>query len=177
MISWRIAQWSTSLVLLAIGAAHAQPLDLGRPHRNILGFEILGRSGLAGIAYERQLTERFGAGIGGGSGWDIVDQEASGLVPIYVTLAPVGNRHRVFVGAGVALVHVSRDIQAFGWVPRIGWSTYRTVTVGYEHHGDTGVWRVTLGAWHQQTGVPGGVLNVREGGFFFMPGFFKGFRF
>jgi len=152
--------------------ARRAPAVTSSPKRNLLALDVLARSGLVGVAYERDLSTRVGIGIGGGTGWDVIEEQGvSGLIPLYVSWSPVGRTHRLYVAAGFALVHVPASYRnyAVGWEPRIGWSAYGTGGIGYEHRGPNKVWRLTLNVWYQPSGIPGGYLNARERGIFVMP--------
>lgn len=172
--AWRL---TGSTMTPVVPAEPAQIVE-GPEEKNVAAIGV-GLGGLLGVAYERNLASRLGIGIGLGSSWDIVDEQASGLIPVYVSTTPIGRKHRLYAGGGVAFVHVPASVRdyAVGWEPRIGWSTYPNVSVGYEYRGVETVWRVTYGVWHQPSGIPGGALNVRESGFFTAPGFLIAKRF
>lgn len=160
-------------------AAHEPPKR--KTGRNVFGFEIAGRSGLAGLVYERELGARVGIGVGAGPGWDIILENGPGLIPLYASWSPAGDTHRFYTGAGVAFAHVSSSLRDYfvNFKPRIGWSVYRTGTVGYEHRlkNNEGFWRLGLNVWYQPFGVPGGLLNMQDSGFAFVPAFSMVWRF
>jgi hypothetical protein len=174
-LSWRLAG---AKIAPAVPTAALAPVVDESERKNVAAIGV-GLGGLLAVAYERNLAPRLGVGIGLGSGWDIIDETGSGLIPVYVSATPIGRKHRLYAGGGVALVHVSASVRdyAVGWEPRVGWSTYPNFSAGYEHRGDSTVWRVTYGVWHQKSGIPGGLLNVRESGIFTAPGFFVAKRF
>jgi hypothetical protein len=153
--------------------------DAAKPARkNLIALDVLGRGGLFGVTYERNVAPRVGVGVGIGSGFSLEENDP-GLIPLYLSWTPVGTKHRVAIGAGMALAHVPASYRdyAVGWQPRIGWSAYPTVGVGYEYRGDSTVWRFSIDVWNQPLGVPGGYLTPRESGLFTLAGFLVGKRF
>jgi hypothetical protein len=149
--------------------------------RNLLGFDVLGRGGLVGIAYERELSTRIGIGVGGGLGWDIILESAPGFVPVSISWSPLGETHRLYTSGGIALVHVSENLRDYfvNFEPRIGWSAYSIGGVGYEHRlrDNDGFWRLVLNTWYQPSGIPGGLLDMQDSGFALVPSYSIVWRF
>ena len=114
---------AVSLLLLAFASTtHAQ--DQPRSDANQFGIELGGQSLLAGFTYERSVTERLGLGFGLGS------VLLAATYPLYVSWTPVGDRHRLYLGAGVTVIDgggFERPIE-----------TARMMTVGYQHRSKSG---------------------------------------
>ena len=109
---------AVGLLLLAFAStAHAQ--NRSRSAANEFGVELGGRPGLIGFDYERHVSERLALGVGVGSALLVA------TFPLYVSWTPVGDTHRVYLGAGATIF----DGGGFAHTTE----TARMLTVGYEH--------------------------------------------
>ena len=97
--------WLTLVVVAvfvtAAAPAESQPVPRDRP--NLAGVELLGRAILYSVNYERYVTERVGLGAG------VAVHPGATVVPLYLSLNPVGDRHSLYIGAGVTLGITGRD--------------------------------------------------------------------
>ncbi len=83
--------WMGSVLigLLTVSPARAQ--------KNVVSLELLGRSSLYSVNYERSLAPRFGVGAGIAE-LNFGNQNAM-IVPLYVSATPIGSQHSLYVGA------------------------------------------------------------------------------
>ncbi|HJU42963.1 MAG TPA: hypothetical protein VJ691_09110 [Vicinamibacterales bacterium] len=167
------------LCLVSLGLVNAAQAQTTRT-RHFFGIDVFGRGGVLGLSYEVDLTPRLGVGAGAGMGWGITVEGTPGIFPIYLSWTPLGDTHRLYLGGGVGLAHVSSRWRGYfvDAEPRIGWSAYRVASIGYERRRrDQWLWRVTMNLWHQPSGIPGGLLQVDESGWVPAPAFTVGARF
>lgn len=138
----------------AVADGVARPRTNGPPRRaNLFGIDLLGRALIISLNYERYVTPRVGLGVGVGSGGG--DDEL--IIPLYVSLNPIGPAHSLYAGAGASVEWGRYSSDAWG-----------TVTVGYEYRGkDRMVARLTLN----------GMFDRESEGVFLWPGFMFGARF
>ena len=80
-------------------SAQAQTVSQSEP--NLIGVELLGRAFLYSVNYERNITQRFGIGVGMAT-WEI-DNRLIGLFPMYLSVTPIGHKHRPYFTAGMTL--------------------------------------------------------------------------
>jgi hypothetical protein len=117
-----------ALVLLStVWTAHAQIGTADKP--NMAGVELLGRGLILTANYERDLTNRVGAGAGL-MYWSINDTQIT-IVPLYLSATPIGQTHRLYLAAGITT--------GFG-----GWGFDQTAragvaTAGYEYRARSGL--------------------------------------
>ncbi len=89
------------LLVLGLGAREA-----AAETRNTVYVEMLGKGGLWGAGYDRQITRRFGAGVA--ASFYVIDHERVSSLSPYVAAYLLGHaRHRWFVHAGPQIVHVA----------------------------------------------------------------------
>ena len=93
-----------AVLLMTAAPAESQPVPRGQP--NLAGVELLGRGILYRMNYERYFTERVG--LGGG----VAAYPGGTVVPLYLSLNPVGDRHSLYLGAGATFGFTEDDSDA-----------------------------------------------------------------
>lgn len=121
------------LILLAPASARGGAVREDRP--NLIAGELGGKAIIYSVMYERYLHSRVGIGIGG-MAW--LGDDTAGLIPLTVSLIPVGDVHSLYLSAGVDLIVGVADYEEDP--PVLG-----TFTIGYQYHSHGGLFvRPTL---------------------------------
>ena len=102
-------------------------------HRHTVYLELFGKGGLWGVGYDFHVHPKIAVGATG-SFLAHDDERQLSLSP-YVTLYPVGIRHRLFVQAGPQLVHVTQMSPVPEWPGRQDTGVGAEVGSGYELRG------------------------------------------
>lgn len=102
-------------------------------HRHTVYVELLGKGGLWGVGYDFLVHAKIAMGATG-SFLAHDDERQLSLSP-YVTLYPVGVRHRLFLQAGPQLVHVSQMSPVPEWPGQHDTGVGGEVSSGYELRG------------------------------------------
>ncbi len=112
---------------LAVSTAEAQSVRRSQP--NVAGVELLGRGLIYSVNYERYVRERVGVGVGIAILGSTGASSGAAIVPIYLSLNPVGDTHSLYIGTGVTvgIVESGASAGAFG-----------TATVGYQYRSGDG---------------------------------------
>ncbi|MCE9577160.1 MAG: hypothetical protein K8W52_28690 [Deltaproteobacteria bacterium] len=115
---------------VAIHAAAARAPSL---HRHSIYLEALGKGGVWGLGYDYRLTPRLAIGaVGSYLGLD--GQRLLTFAP-YVSLAPIGLRHRWFIDVGPQLVDVATPSPVPEWSGTHSTGIGGEVSSGYEYRG------------------------------------------
>ena len=118
---------ATTLLLAMVSPADAQPVRRSQP--NVAGVELLGRALIYSVNYERYVKERLGIGVGIAV-WDSTGEGSSAaVVPLYVSLNPIGETHSLYIATGVTVGAVEDDTSA---------RAFGTATVGYQYRSRSG---------------------------------------
>ena len=124
MRRWIIV-WYLLIPLVHSSASGQEPLVRDeRP--NLMGGELGGKAVIYNFTYERYFSHRVGVGAGFmGIG---TSEGAIGLIPVYLTVTPVGNQHSLYLSVGGDIVVGSEDWDEVD-------SEWLTVfSVGYLYH-------------------------------------------
>jgi len=105
------------LVAIAPATLPAQTAHVRTDNPNLVGGELGGRGILYSINYERFFAPQFGLGAGI-MGFGTSDG-AVALVPLYLSLCPVGNVHSLYLSGGITLALGSDN-----------WDELETTTLG-----------------------------------------------
>ncbi len=129
-------------VLVGLAArAHADPpaaLRATSPapaaaHRHTIYVEALGKGGVWGLGYDYRLTPRLALGaVASYAGLD--GQRMLTFAP-YVSLAPVGRRHRWFIDLGPQLVDIATPSPVPEWAGTHSTGIGAELSTGYEFRG------------------------------------------
>lgn len=125
-------------IFLVTLSSFAQTRGIREEKPNIIGGEVGGRAFIYSINYERYFNNYIGVGLGGmGIG---TKSGGFGLIPIYLSLNPVGNYHSLYLSAGAEL-----GILGVEGMPRT-WSKWLGIgQMGYQFQKKSGfVFRPTL---------------------------------
>jgi hypothetical protein len=68
---------------------------------NFIGVELLGRAFLYSINYGRYVTTKVGIGAGMAT-WE-VDNKVTAIIPMYMSVTPIGVRHKPYLSAGMTV--------------------------------------------------------------------------
>jgi hypothetical protein len=105
------------------------PEKIREAHPNLVGGELGGKGILYSIQYERFFSQQIGIGAGlMGFG---TDEGAVGLIPLFVSLCPVGNVHSLYLSGGITLA-VGADWE------EIETTTLGTASIGYLYQSEGG---------------------------------------
>ena len=117
-----------AVLLTTAAPAESQPVPRGQP--NLAGVELLGRGGLYSVIYERYVTERVG--LGGG----LAVYPGATLVPLYLSLNPIGDRRSLYISAGVTVRVTERNPEA--WL-HVDHRALAPVSLGYQYRSRRGL--------------------------------------
>jgi hypothetical protein len=101
----RVVAALSFVVFLMAAPLAAQEQGIREEHPNLVGVELGGRALLYNIFYERYVTQQIGLGAGlegfGTSDGAVV------LIPLWVSLVPLGNIHSLYLSAGATYAAAS----------------------------------------------------------------------
>jgi hypothetical protein len=135
-----------ALAALAVPAAAEPP----PPARNAVYVELLGKGGLWGLGYGRELGPRLALGVVGSL--SVVDGQRIGSLSPFLTTYLVGSRHRWFVDLGPQVVRVSTPSPVPEWMGTSSTGLGGQLATGYEHRA-----RVVVRAFVMAVAGKGGV--------------------
>ena len=77
--------------------------SMSHAQENIVSVELLGRAAIYSVNYEHYFSRRFGAGAGIAI-WGWGSGEFTYIVPAYLSVNPIGDKHSLYLGAGATVV-------------------------------------------------------------------------
>jgi hypothetical protein len=107
------------------------PEKIREVHPNLVSGELGGKGIIYSINYERFFAQQFGLGVGI-MGFGTSDG-AVALIPLYVSLCPVGNVHSLYLSGGITLA-VGSD----NW-DELEQTTLGNASIGYLYQSEGGV--------------------------------------
>src|SRR5262245_22358767 len=115
------------ILLISAGSpAHGQ--------QNIIGLDVLGRAGVYSVNFERSQSR---IGVGAGMAVWSIDREHALIVPLYVSMTPVGKTSSLYI-AGGGTIGVS-NLTLIGPSRPYSTAVVGTITGGYQHRSAGGL--------------------------------------